>query len=92
MFLSYLDILCKRNNIEGHKEQIEIIIKNILKKKDILYSSRPIYVACAIIKKFCEYKNIIMKCFSKTNKISDNALKNSIQDVKEFFPKILEEV
>lgn len=90
--VSYLDILCKRNNLEDHKKQIENIIKEILKRKDILYSSRPIYVACAIIKKFCEYKNINIKCFSKTNKISDNALKNSIQDVKEFFPKIIEEV
>ena len=84
--VSYLDILCKRNNIEDHKEQIEIM------RESALVVSRTFYVACAIIKKFCEYKNINMKCFSKTNKISDNALKNSIQDVKEFFPKILEEV
>jgi len=57
---------------------------NILEKKDILYSSRPEYVACAIIKKFCELNNINIKCFSSINEISDNALKKCMSDIKEF--------
>jgi len=83
--LSYLDSLCERNNIEDHIEKIKEITKTILEKKDILYSSRPKYIACAIVKKYCEELKKPIKCFSKNNFISDNALKKSYNDIKEFF-------
>ena len=83
--LAYLDILCVKNNIEKYKETIEQITREILEKKDILYSSRPKYIACAIVKRFCEEIKVPIKCFSKINGISDNALKKSSNDIKEFY-------
>ena len=41
-------------NLFEHKEEIKQITEKILEEKDILFSSRPEYVMCAIIKKFCE--------------------------------------
>jgi len=82
--LAYVDVKCKINNIECHSETIKEITQEILKRKDILYSSRPEYVACAIIKKFCEMRKINIKCFSKINEISDNALKKCSEDIKQF--------
>ena len=82
---SYLKSICKNNKIEEHYDEILNICKHILKKKDILYASRPEYVACAIIKKFCDSKNISLKCFGKKNNISDNALKKSIKEIDIFF-------
>lgn len=81
--LAYIDIICEKNNLEKHKDKIVDITKEILEKKDILYSSRPEYVSCAIIKRFCEIKKINVKCFSKINEISDNALKKCMNDIKE---------
>ena len=83
--LAYLDKLCKTNNMEEYTEEIKLLSKEILEQKDILYSSRPEYVACGIIKKFADAKNINTKSFSKINKISDNALKKTISDIEEFF-------
>ena len=82
---SYLKSICKKNNILEHYDEILKISKIILKKKDILYSSRPEYVACAIIKKYCDNNNISLKCFGKKNNISDNALKKSIKEIDIFF-------
>ena len=83
--ISYLDSLISKNNLETHRDKIIRITKTILEKKDILYSSRPKYVACAIVKKYCEQIKIPIKCFSKINGISDNALKKTYNDIKEFF-------
>ena len=73
---TYIDDLCKVNKLEKFSEELKILTNCILEKKDILYSSKPKYVACAIAKKFCESKKINTKSFSKLNQISDNALKN----------------
>ena len=83
--VAYIDIICKRNNIVEYGDEIKILTSSILKKKDILYSSKPEYVACAIVKLFCEKKKIQTKNFSKNNSISDNALKKSTRDISEFF-------
>ena len=82
--VAYIDTKCKKNNLEEFKDRLIEITTTILEKKDILYSSRPEYVACAIIKKFCEVNNISIKCFSSINEISDNALKKCMNDIKEF--------
>lgn len=82
--VAYIYPKCKKNNLEKYQEEILEITNRILEDKDILYSSRPEYVACAIIKKFCEARKINIKCFSKLNEISDNALKKCLNDIKEF--------
>jgi hypothetical protein len=76
---------CKLNGIEEYEDEIRAITKNIIEKKDILLSSRPVYVICAIIKKFCESKKINIKGFGKHNDISDNALKKITLEIEEFF-------
>jgi hypothetical protein len=83
--LAYLDTICERNNLGKYLEEIKVLSEHIIKEKDILYSSRPEYVAASIVKKFCENRNINTKGFSKTNNISDNALKKIINDIEEFF-------
>jgi len=82
--VAYIDVKCRKNNLVAYKDTIIEITNKILEKKDILYSSRPEYVSCAIIKKFCEINNISIKCFSSINDISDNALKKCMNDIKEF--------
>ena len=82
--VAYILPKCIKNDIEEHLEEILDITNKILEEKDILYSSRPEYIACAIIKKFCEFMRINVKCFSKVNEISDNALKKCLNDIKEF--------
>jgi len=82
--VAYIEVKCQKNNLLKYKDRITEITNEILEKKDILYSSRPEYVACAIIKKFCETNNINTKCFSSNNDISDNALKKCMNDIKEF--------
>ena len=82
--IAYIESKCKKNNLEKHIDEIKNITKRILEEKDILYSSRPEYVACSIIKVFCDARKIPVKCFSKNNDISDNALKKCIGDLKEF--------
>jgi hypothetical protein len=82
--VAYIEVKCQKNNLLKYKDRITQITNEILEKKDILYSSRPEYVACAVIKKFCEINNINTKCFSSNNDISDNALKKCMNDIKEF--------
>ncbi len=82
---AYVEPICKKNNLEDRIDDIKILVKNILDKKNILYSSRPEYVTCAIIKKYCEINKITIKSFTKNNNISDNALKKTIDDITEFF-------
>jgi hypothetical protein len=55
------------------------------KPKPWLIQSKPRHIACAIIKKFCDRKGISTKSFVKVNKISDNALKNAIRDIEDYF-------
>lgn len=88
--VAYIYPKCKKNNLEKYQEEILQITNRILEEKDILYSSRPEYVACAIIKKFCEIRKINIKCFSKLNEISDNALKKCMIDIKEFYDLFLQ--
>lgn len=83
--IAYIKKICYTNDLKEHEETLTTLVKYILKEKDILFSSRPEYVACAIVKKFCEAKNISIKSYSKKNKISDNALKKAISDIDEFF-------
>jgi len=83
--IAYVKPLCEKNSIVKYEKEIEKLVKDILIKKDILYSSRPEYVVCAIIKKYCEKNKITIKSFTKLNNISDNALKKTIDDVIEFF-------
>ena len=82
---AYVDSICKKNNLETQIDDIKKLVEYILQKKNILYSSRPEYVTCAIIKKYCEKNNINLKSFTKLNNISDNALKKTIEDIIEFF-------
>lgn len=82
---AYVEPICKKNNLDENIDEIKALVKHILEKKNILYSSRPEYVTCAIIKKYCENKMINIKSFTKINNISDNALKKTIEDVIEFF-------
>ena len=81
--LAYLDVKCEVNNLEKYKDVLRETTEEILEERDILYSSRPEYVMCAIIKRFCELKKINTKCFSKTNDISDNALKKCMVEIKD---------
>ena len=83
--VSFIDSICKNNNISEHCQELKEITRKILEKKDILYSSRPEYVSYAIVKKYSELRNLNLKGFSKVNKISDNALKRTINDIDFFF-------
>lgn len=83
--IAYVSQLCIKNNITEYEKNILDMTHYILKEKDILFSSRPEYIACAIIKKFCDTKDIGIRNFSKKNNISDNALKKAIVDIEEFF-------
>jgi len=85
--VSFIDSICKNNEISDHCNEIKDITREILDKKDILYSSRPEYVSYAIVKKYAEKNGISLKSFSKKNKISDNALKRTINDIDFFFNK-----
>lgn len=85
--VSFIDSICKNNDISEHCEEIKLITREILEKNDILYASRPEYVSYAIIKRYAETKGISLKSFSKKNKISDNALKRTINDIDFFFDK-----
>ena len=73
--------------MSDHCDEIKRITREILEKKDILYSSRPEYVSYAIVKKYSENHGIPLKSFSKKNNISDNALKKTINDIQFFFSK-----
>lgn len=88
--VAYIESKCVKNNLEKYTEEIKSITRKILEEKDILYSSRPEYVACSIIKVFCDVRKIPIKCFSKNNDISDNALKKCIGDLKEFLSYFFE--
>jgi len=83
--IAHIKEICERNNILDYEENITELAKTILEGKDILYSSRPEYVACGIIKKYCDKNNINTKSFTKVNNISDNAIKRIINDIEEFF-------
>ena len=83
--VSFIDSICKNNEISEHCDEIKRITRKILEQKDILYSSRPEYVSFAIVKKYSEQNGITLKSFSKKNKISDNALKRTINDIEFFF-------
>lgn len=83
--ISFIDSICKNNDMTDHCEELKRITKEILDQKDVLYSSRPEYVSYAIVKKYSELYGIPLKSYSKKNKISDNALKRSINDIEFFF-------
>lgn len=83
--VSFIESICKNNNIEEHKFELKRITREILNQKDILFSSKPEYVSYAIIKKYVETHGITLKGFNKKNNISDNALKKSIKDIEFYF-------
>jgi hypothetical protein len=83
--VSFIDSICKNNDISEHCDEIKRITREILEKNDSLYSSRPEYVSYAIVKRYAEKHGIILKSFSKKNKISDNALKRTTNDIVFFF-------
>ena len=83
--VSFIESICRNNDMLDHSEDLKTITRNILDQKDILFSSRPEYVSFAIVKKYAEQKGIQIKSFSKKNKISDNALKRSMKDVEFYF-------
>jgi hypothetical protein len=85
--VSYINEICVYNKLEEYIEEITEKTKNILKKKDILLSFRPNYIAYGIIKLFCEKNNIAIKNLTKNTDISDNALKKNILEIEEFFSK-----
>lgn len=77
--------LCVKNNLEEYSDEFTRIAREIVDAKDILLSSKPQHIACAIIKKCCEKKGIPLKSFGKRNKLSDSALKKATRKVEEFF-------
>jgi len=81
----YIPVLCKKNNLENYTVELLKLTKDIVERKDILLTSKPKHIACAIIKKFCEKENIPSKSFGRNNVLSDNALKKSMRQVEEFF-------
>lgn len=83
--IAYIHNLCVNNNIQAHEKRITKLVEKILQEKDILFSSKPEYVACGIIKRYCIKEKINIKSFSRKNGISDNALKKAMMDVEEFF-------
>ena len=83
--VSFIDSICKSNSMTEHCDEIKRITREILERKDILYSSRPEYVSYAIVKKYSELHGMSLKSFSKKNRISDNALKKTINDIDFFF-------
>jgi hypothetical protein len=83
--VSFIDSICQKNEMLDHCEELKKITREILEQKDILYSSRPEYVSFAIVKKYSELHGISLRSFSKKNKISDNALKRTINDIEFFF-------
>lgn len=83
--VAYVTDRCILNNITMYEKEIRELVEKIVEKKDILLSNKPDYVCCAIIKKFCEMKNISTKTFIKTNNLSDTGLKKNIQEIEEFF-------
>lgn len=83
--VSFIDSICKNNDISEHCEEIKKITREILEQNDSLYSSRPEYVSYAIVKQYAEKHGMTLKSFSKKNKISDNALKRTTNDIEFFF-------
>ena len=83
--VDYIEGLCQKNGLSKYIQELEELTIYILRKKKILWSSKPKHVACAIIKKFCDKNGIPAKSFGKMNNLADNALKKSIKDVEEFF-------
>lgn len=83
--VTYIHNLCENNNIQAHEKKLIKLTEKILEEKDILFSLKPEYIACGIVKKYCMKEGIVIKSFSKKNGISDNALKKAILDVEEFF-------
>lgn len=83
--VSFIESICKNNDMLGHKDELKRVTRDILDQKDILFSSKPEYVSFAIVKKYAELNGLNVKSFSKKNKISDNALKKSIEDIKFYF-------
>ncbi len=82
---TYIKELSYVNDIEIYADILYKITEEILDIKDDLIIIKPFYVACAIIKCFCNKKDINIKSFSKKNEISDNALKKAMVEVEEFF-------
>jgi hypothetical protein len=81
----YIPELCEKNKLEKHMDKLKKLTEQIVAKKDILLSSKPKHVACAIIKKYCDENQIPAKSFGKNNNLSDNALKKSMKEIEEFF-------
>lgn len=77
---------CADNDIEEkYIPEIKKKTKKILEKKPILIQTPPNQVACAVIKCFMEENGISTKGFAKFNNLSDNALKQCVRDIEEFF-------
>ena len=83
--VTYIHNLCENNNIQAHEKKLIKLTEKILDEKDILFSLKPEYIACGIVKKYCMKEGINIKSFSRKNGISDNALKKAMLDVEEFF-------
>ena len=83
--VSYIKEICEKNNLLDHLENITEKTKDILIKKDILFSFRPNYIAYGIVKLYCEKNKINIKHLTKNSDISDNALKKNMVELEEFF-------
>ena len=81
----YIEDICKKTGIENHKNKLLKITEDIMDKKDVLYSFKPNYIACGIVKSYCIKNNLNIKAFSRKNNISDNALNKAVLNVEEFF-------
>jgi len=81
----YIKDICQKTGLEKEIETLTQLTENIMEKKDILYSFKPNYIACGIVKSYCMKKGIQIKGFSRKNNISDNALNKAVINVEEFF-------
>jgi len=81
----YIEDICKKIELESEIEKLKDLTEKIMEKKDILYSFKPNYIACGIVKSFCIKNDIQIKGFSRKNNISDNALNKAVINVEEFF-------
>ena len=75
--ISFIEEVCKNNDLEEHTDEIKELLDKILKRKDILISFKPLHVACATVKRFCERRMISSKNLCRNNDVSENSAERS---------------
>jgi hypothetical protein len=83
--VNFIEEICITNKIREHVDELKRITREILEKKDNLYSLRPINVAVSIVKKYSTVNSLGLKNLTKNYKISENAIKRITNDIEFFF-------